>query len=227
MAIGGNLDRVPGSILSVCYSSNERSISRLMAEFLAQKDADESKKTLFYVDAMDRFPVAEFCELLPPQEHAALFENVRVLTSLDMDELSSTVGQISRSIFAARSTHHRSATSDHTTAVEPAPQALIVVRGFDVIFRNTALKDQQHAHRSLKDTMLRLRMLGNLDDFGARTILIFPPLQAPPLTHETKPGLQPPLQKRHKSGAPSFQNNNSVSAYVMKFYADSVIDVDT
>ncbi|CEP62132.1 Csm2p LALA0_S04e08570g [Lachancea lanzarotensis] len=221
------IDELPNSNLCVCYSSDDRDISRLMADFLTQQNGDATK-TLFFVSAIDRFPVAEFCELLPPQEHAALFENVRVLTSLDMDEFTSTVGQISRSVFAARSALQRSETC-HNSAPNGF-QTLILVHGLDVIFRNTALKDQQHAHRSLKDIMLRLRMLGNVDDFGTRTILLFPPRQAPPppLSHDNQQSSHLPLQKRHKSsGGPFFQNYNSLSAYVMKFYADSVIDIAT
>ncbi|SCU86437.1 LAME_0D06128g1_1 [Lachancea meyersii CBS 8951] len=219
MAIDEQLGESDGANLVVCYSSHERGISKTMADFLAPKNANDSAaatRTLYFVDAMDRFPVKEFCEFLPPEEHHTLFENVRILTSLDMDEFSRTVGQISRSTLALRSAHQRSPQD------VPVPEVLVFVRGLDVIFRNTALKDQMHAHRSLKDAMLRLRMLGNAREFPTRTIVLFPSQGQGP-SPNTQNVVQPSQKRQKKLGNGAFQNYNSLAGYLTKFYADSVI----
>ncbi|SCV05457.1 LANO_0H07910g1_1 [Lachancea nothofagi CBS 11611] len=197
----------------VWYSSSEQSISATMADFLNDNGVTPSVRTLYFIDAMGRFPIKEFCQLLPPQENGALFENVRVMASLDLGELIDVVGKIAQFTQVARSAHSRDPVKS------PSPQVLVFLRGLDVMFRNTALRDQSRAHLLLRDIMLRLRMIAKSSTSTTKTIVLFPAFHN---TNESSADASQPPSKKHKMN-PSSLNNNSLAAYISKYYADRIV----
>ncbi|SCU88363.1 LADA_0E09692g1_1 [Lachancea dasiensis] len=213
MAIG----LLPEDKVVVWYSSAEQSISETMAAFLLPTagpvaDTAARLRTLYFVDAMDRFPVSEFCQCLPPGDNDALFEDVRIMTALDMEELANVVRKIAQLTQMARSAHSR---APQTT---PVPHVLVFLRGLDVAFRNTALKDPARAHLLLKDTMLRLRMLANSAQFPTTTVVLFPESQAGAPVRST--GSSGPPFKKQSLGS---VHVTSLPAYLSKFYADRTL----
>ncbi|CAR24989.1 Csm2p [Lachancea thermotolerans CBS 6340] len=213
---------LPNDKVVLWFDSDEECISKMMATFLTVDSAEQSAKTLYFIDAMDRFPIKEFCRLVPPKENAAVYENVRIMASLDMEELSSVVSQVVSSAQMSHSTRLRDPSA-------PQPQVCVVIRGLDVIFRNTALKDQARAHLLLKDIMLRVRMMANTDPLLLKAVLLFEVQQKPrginlPGSNDSSQNAPPPSKRPrsdYRSGAPN--NLNSIAVYLMKFYADRVI----
>ncbi|CUS23964.1 LAQU0S13e00254g1_1 [Lachancea quebecensis] len=213
---------LPTDKVVLWFSSDEECISKMMATFLTTDSDEHSAKTLYFIDAMDRFPIAEFCKLVPPKENAAVYESVRIMASLDMEELFSVVSQVVSSTQMTHSARLRDPSV-------PQTQVCVVIRGLDVIFRNTALKDQARAHLLLKDIMLRLRMMANTDPLLLKAVLLFEAQQKPPGgnlpgSKASSEGVPPPSKRprsEYRSGASA--NLNSIAAYLMKFYADRVV----
>lgn len=217
----------PDDKLVVWFPTDEESISRLMASFLISENDVATNRTLYFVDAMDRFPITEFCKIVPPQDNAAIYEKVRIVAALDMEELTAEIIKVAQFTQIAQSACLRDPAAGQ-------PQVYVVLRGLDVIFRNTALKDQSRAHLLLKDILLRLRMIANTDNCLVKTIAIFNAHQRPAglvlSSNTTVPSTgndsssTPPMKKlRLDYRAGSINNANSIPAYITKFYADRMI----
>ncbi|SCW02015.1 LAFE_0E12266g1_1 [Lachancea fermentati] len=195
--------------LLVWYTSDAAQLARKMANFLTEERSPAVTGTLYFIDAMDRFPLTEFQKALPHEGHSQIYDNVRIMTCLDMEELAAMVAKISQSTQRARVAH----TKDASIA---ATRTLLVLRGLDVIFRNSMLRDASLAHRLLKDVMLRLRIVANTtSDF--RTIALFPSNEASEIAGNLN---EKPLRKKPKL---SLGQGNSLSHYLSKFYADRTL----
>ncbi|EDZ71567.1 Csm2p [Saccharomyces cerevisiae P283] len=147
-----------------------------LCQFIKQDLSKEHVVTqLFFIDATSSFPLSQFQKLVPPTlpENVRIYENIRINTCLDLEELSAITVKLLQ-ILSMNKINAQRGTEDAVT--EPL-KIILYINGLEVMFRNSQFKSSpQRSHELLRDTLLKLRVMGNDENENAsiRTLLEFP-----------------------------------------------------
>ncbi|AJP39344.1 Csm2p [Saccharomyces cerevisiae YJM1078] len=194
-----------------------------LCQFIKQDLSKEHVVTqLFFIDATSSFPLSQFQKLVPPTlpENVRIYENIRINTCLDLEELSAVTVKLLQ-ILSMNKINAQRGTEDAVT--EPL-KIILYINGLEVMFRNSQFKSSpQRSHELLRDTLLKLRVMGNDENENAsiRTLLEFPKEQL----------LDYYLKKNNNTRTSSvrskrrrIKNGDSLAEYIWKYYADSLFE---
>lgn len=197
-------------LLTVWQCPHSTLLAELTSQFLTS-NIDSTIKQLYFIDSTDGFPLQEFQDLLPPQDNQQIYDNVRIMTCLEMDELKIILGKLIQTVNLSRIDCRKNKTASKSSV-------LVVINGLDVMFRNSMIKNTQTAHSLLNELLLRLRMIANDEDGrDFKTLLVFPKRELNSILDST--GGRPIKKPR----TAVYISGNSIGEYVAKFYADQVM----
>ncbi|CAI4064401.1 hypothetical protein SKDZ_09G0390 [Saccharomyces kudriavzevii ZP591] len=191
-----------------------------LCQFISDNLSNEHAITqLFFIDATNSFPLSQFQQLVPPTlpENVKIYENIRINTCLDLEELSAITVKILQ-MLSMNKISAQKGTKD--TAVDSL-KIILYINGLEVMCRNSQFKSSpQRSHELIRDILLKLRVMGNDETASIRTLLEFPKEQL----------LDYYFMKNNKTNMPSMRNKrrrvkngDSLAEYVWKYYADSIV----
>ena len=191
-------------LITAWASPDPQALARCIANTIL-----DSNNVVFYIDAASSFPLTPLQGLIPSDNKQA-YENVRIQTSLNLDELNPTIKKVIQ--YLAMDKVRRRQESDR------GPQSvLIVISGIEIMFRNSKSNSPTALHHTmLRDLLLKLRVEANHSD--PRGVTLKSLILLPQTVYERSHSLN--STKRLKV-APIF--GNSLSDYIVKFYADELV----
>ncbi|SCU84703.1 LAMI_0C08548g1_1 [Lachancea mirantina] len=203
----GDLD-----ILSVYFNDSADTLGEIIVSLMAPQD-QLAARTVYFIDAMDRFPLNKFREKLPPRTEPEIYDRIRVIVCLDMQELATLVQKLVQ-------TAQRDRIASQVGSGAHQGRVIIILNGLEIMFRNSSLRSAVQAHAVLKDCMLRLRTAGNASS-EFRTLVVFPADQNSQISatdqNQAKSALPRKRPKRNSA------EGNPFSTYLCKYYADCIL----
>lgn len=196
-----------------------------LAQFISQVFTATQKRTLYYVDATNSFPLRDFQRIVKIGDND-IYDHIRITTCLDLPELSATVNKIVHILNLHKIERQQRRSGDKPSSAQGNDagehvEILLILRGLEIMFRNTQMKcSPSDSHLLLRDLLLRLRSIANNCDKGAsmlRTLLIFPRDE---IFRYNSTKSESTNNKRLKVNAIS---GNTLGEYVARFYADGII----
>ncbi|EJS43350.1 csm2p [Saccharomyces arboricola H-6] len=173
---------------------------------------------LFFIDATGSFPLSHFQKLVPPNlpENVKMYENIRINTCLDLEELSTITVKILQ-ILSMNKINAQKSTDG--TAAKPL-KVILYINGLEVMCRNSQFKSSpQRSHELTRDILLKLRVMGNDENASIRTVLEFPKEQLWDY-YSTKTNKTLPMRNKRRR----IKNGVPLAEYIWKYYADSIIE---
>lgn len=165
----------------------------------------DGNSQIHYVSATNSFPLRHFVQLLPVDQNKTIYDNIKILSALDMKELISVVRSLYQNII-------RYTISPN----EDTPYHWICIDGLQTMFRYTQLQDSEFSHRALNDVLLRLRLLS----YKCNTLkitLLFPPHEIPEYIGYSNSASNDNVTRRPKR----FKRENTgtmIGDYIWKYY---------
>lgn len=157
---------------------------------------------IYYIDAIDRFPLKEFSGEFPmSRTNQVLYENIRVLSCLDLEELYQSIKKITQSI-------HINTINDRKSG--EIKQLLLLLNGLELMYRTTKVKGNSFTHSLLNHTMLTLRLLSNGKP-NIKIVILLPTSEFPN-TLEHISDQRPKRMNNWKT------QGNMLGDYIIKFY---------
>lgn len=191
-------------------------LQRDLAQFVRRSVASSKKRTLYYIDATNSFPLQEFQKMVEAT-NTEIYDRIRIITCLDLSELSRTLNQVVQ-VLNMDKIQQQKRLRDKEEG-ETNAEIILVLNGLEIMFRNTQMElSPSESHLLLRDILLKLRSIANNCEIGEpmlRTVLVFPREELLKLNGSTSSG-----NKRLKT---SFTNANTLPEYVAKFYADVIM----
>ncbi|CAI2035986.1 hypothetical protein SEUBUCD646_0I00470 [Saccharomyces eubayanus] len=177
---------------------------------------------LFFIDATNSFPLSHFQKLAPPDlsENAKIYENIRINTCLDLEELSA----ITVKILQILSMNKINAQKDTEDAAADPLKIILYINGLEIMCRNSQIKSSpQRSHELIRDILLKLRVMANNARAPIRTVLEFPKEQLLDYYFMKKNKTSALLPASTHSKRRRMKNGDSLAEYIWKYYADSII----
>lgn len=211
-------------LLTIWLSPSQNEI----AHFIGDIFKDSASHTLYYIDATNSFPLRQFQHIVPV-DNAGVYDNIRITTCLDLQELSTIVNKVVQALNMEKLKRHQHRNDNDERAVEKAQQhissadIIILINGLEIMFRNTQIKESpSQSHLILRDLLLKLRVMANNHNYNKdismlRNFFIFP--------REDLYKLDAMRQENGKNKRPKISGipGNTLGEYIAKFYADAVI----
>lgn len=209
-------------LLTIWLSPSQNEI----AHFIGDIFTDLASHTLYYIDATNSFPLRQFQHIVPAA-NTKVYDNIRITTCLDLQELSTIVNKIVQVLNMEKLKRHQNRNENDEPAAEqvqqhsPSANIIVLVNGLEIMFRNTQIKESPtQSHLILRDLLLKLRVMANSyqkDISMLRSLFIFP--------REDLYKLDAIRQEKVKNKRPKISgiHGNTLAEYIAKFYADAVI----
>lgn len=192
------------SLITAWASPDPRDLARCMASVVLN-----SNNVVFYIDAASSFPLPQL-QALVSSDNAQAYENVRIQTSLDLDELNHTIKKVIQ-FSTMEKVQMRQKNNSQPRNI------LIVISGIEIMFRNSKATSPTTLHHTiLRDILLKLRVEANHSDpegVTLKTLILLPHTEC-----QTSQSVS--FTKRLKL-APNV--GNSLGDYIVKFYADRLV----
>ncbi|CCC68741.1 hypothetical protein NCAS_0B06570 [Naumovozyma castellii] len=191
-----------------------------LAKFISSALQDQPSQ-LYFIDATNSFPIREFQRETPVATNKDVYDNIRIITCLELEELTILVNKIIQTIQLNKIERQKkkSQNNSHHNDIQffPDLKMRVIINGLEIMFKNTQFKqDSETTHSILRDILLRLRVIANESEgTQMQTLLLFPKDEFKISVPVGDTGRYKRMRSNH--------NGNSLGEYVCKFYADRVM----
>ncbi|CCE62458.1 hypothetical protein TPHA_0C03050 [Tetrapisispora phaffii CBS 4417] len=198
----------------------------------AESSAPDIFLKLYFIDATNSFPISQFQETIPIcDENNHIYENIRITTCLDLNELLININKMTQLIAINRFKKQQKSDNSAKQSIKDQQGIcrsgiLVFINGIEIMFRNSQIKSSnEKSHYLLREAMLKLRVMANQytpseEETSLKTVLQFPVTEvfastSKDLSQNKKNGKRM-KNKQHIKG-------NTVGEYICKFYVDQIV----